>query len=196
MEMTMNAIPLETTFEAPEGNYAGELTSVFLADQESTDGLKQIFRFIFTVEVPSMSDKIVLVGKNLPPNSTKLRIFLERWLGREFVQPIAGKTFDFNTLIGLKADIMILHIHNPGYEKPYRNLAGAYPPGTLPLAETFNPQSRVVSQSEKPRTVPRNISIMPFAAPYGGRDTAPFAEMMERVKRCQQEDLTRTTHNI
>jgi hypothetical protein len=132
MEMINTQIPPETTYESPAGNYSGSLMNVFTAAQESED---ETIRCVFKLDVASMADKIVLVGKNLPPNSAKLRVFLERWLGREFIRASAGKVIDLNNLIGRTADITVLHINNPGYSKPFCNLAGAYPPGTLTLTE-------------------------------------------------------------
>ena len=176
MKITMDSIPPETTFEAPEGNYFGELQSVFLTDQTTDGTTKQTIRFVFKLNIPSICDRSVLVGKNLEPSSTKLRQFLERWLGRQFLKSIAGTAFDFDDLIGTKADITVVHINNDGYDKPYRNLAGAYPVGTLELTEApekATTASNQLVETKKyvvPARLANHISVMPFAAPYGCKD--------------------------
>ena len=124
-----------TTFDAPQGIFAGKLVNVSTGEIETNDGPVDGPRFTFEIKVPSMRHKTVLAARTFAPSCTKLQRFLEKWQGREFMAKHAGKPFDPEVLIGQPAEVAIEHVHNSGHKKPYCNVKAAYPPDTQELCE-------------------------------------------------------------
>ena len=85
-------------FDVPEGNFAAELVNVGPYEQETATGVNDTIRFTFRVQVPGMEKQIVMAGKNIDPESSKLPRFLTKWLGKDFIST-AGDSFDPETLI-------------------------------------------------------------------------------------------------
>ena len=128
-------------FDVPEGNFAAELINVGPYEQETKDGITDLIRFVFRVQLPGKDNQTGLAGKNIDPESAKLQRFLTRWLGKEFISS-SGDTLDPETLVGKKAEVKIRHISNAGYSRPYCDVEGAYPLGTLNLTQSFKEEAQ------------------------------------------------------
>jgi len=128
-------LPINKSFDCPEGIHAAEFYEHRATSRMTQTGLESYIRLVFQVEDQSSETKIVLVGRNFIPTlhqGSDLRVMLDSWLGEDFLQTNAhsGK-FDFNTLNGRKADLVVKHIDNEGHSKPYVYLEGVFPPGSI-----------------------------------------------------------------
>jgi hypothetical protein len=135
MEIT---IPLERTFHCPEGTFKAVFKGARTQRRFKDERFEENIRLTFEVEVPSIRNKIVTVARNFPPSmaqGTQLRSMLESWLGREFFQENAGKKINLDDHIDKEAEIVVEHCRNEHFSNPYCNLAGIFPPGTMPLRE-------------------------------------------------------------
>jgi hypothetical protein len=96
-----------------------------------------MLKFIFEVEVPSIPDMTVIVIKKYPASTksrSPLKKTLEGWLGKEWLKQ-AGENFDTDDLVGEKADLVIKHIVNPGYDNPFVMLESIHPLGSINKGE-------------------------------------------------------------
>jgi hypothetical protein len=129
----------EVSFLCPTGLFDAVLAGVKPELDTSHYPPKQLIKFIFDVEVPTMPDKLVKVIKRVPysskPNSL-LRKMLKCWLGRELLKKI-GEQFSTEALLGQRAQLVIQHMHNEGYENPYVMVESILPPGTLTEANVL-----------------------------------------------------------
>ena len=128
-------IPIEKSFDCPEGIFSGTFVEHKLTTKPTETGLQDCARLVFQVDELSTDDKLVLVGKNFFPSlkkGSKLRQMLDFWLGAEFVpEHKQGNQLDFDLLNGRKADLVVKHIDNEGHPKPYVFLEGFFPPGSI-----------------------------------------------------------------
>lgn len=128
-------IPRATTFECPEGVYRAVLHEVREHTTLTKNAVEKKVRLIFEVKVSRPDRKLVLAGKNYSPSlaeGSELRNVIECWQGEEFLLT-AGTKLDLRTLVSCEADIMTRHCHSPNYAKPFVDVVGVAPPGTLTL---------------------------------------------------------------
>ena len=143
MIITIKSQSSKNTYDLPEGNFRATLAKVGPHTNHDEDGrISSSIRFTFEVDVPGMPNETAVAAKSLDPESPKLQKFLERWVGKDVLTQSANGSFDPETLEGTKADITIQHIKNPGYKKPFCNIVGAYPPGTLTLTTRFKEEAK------------------------------------------------------
>ena len=130
-------IPIEKSFDCPEGIFSGTFVEHKLTTKPTETGLQDCARLVFQVDELSTDDKLVLVGKNFFPSlkkGSKLRQMLDFWLGAEFVPTHKqGNQLDFDLLNGRKADLVVKHIDNKEYLKPYVQLESVYPANSITL---------------------------------------------------------------
>jgi hypothetical protein len=127
-------IPKRRSFDCPEGPVRGSLEDVFELSTTSKRGEEQI-RQVWVIEWPVVKNVQYIVGKNYRTdlvNSPELVDDLRSLLGAEIdeLQDEHGQ-FKLRMLVGRKADLMVAHIHNDKYEKPFVYVKGIYRPGTL-----------------------------------------------------------------
>ena len=130
-------LPFEAdkTFNCPPGNHRATLYEVREQQKATKDGTDVFIRFVFRMDDVCSESKEVVTGKNFVPTLSQggdLRLMLEIWLGEKFVEE-QHKTGNWNlkTLEGQKADLVIRHIKNRGYKKPFVNIEQILAPGTL-----------------------------------------------------------------
>ena len=131
-------IPMENTFNLKEGQYRGRLNTISRKPNFSGDGAGEQIRFLFRMNIPSITSKVPMAGRNFSLNlrsGSELRRFLESWLGRKFFEANCGKTLDLESLIGREADLVLIHFQQVGYDKPMVFIQSAAPAGTLALTE-------------------------------------------------------------
>lgn len=132
-------IPRKTTFEVPEGCHRAILRDLIKVEDKIKGCTDQV-RFVWEIE--KLNDKRLqyLAGKNYCTdcgNSSVLLGDLGVWLGEELSNlGDAQGDVELDQLKGRPADILIEHIHNPNYQKPFANVKGVYPPGTLQASGT------------------------------------------------------------
>jgi hypothetical protein len=132
-------IPPEKTFDLPAGNYKATLSQIKSITKQSKRGPQEWVRLIFEVQVPSLTNQIPCAGRNFLLDLKKgsdLRNFLEGWLSAEFFTKLSGSVFDFDTLLGKEADLVLTHFQTGDYDKPHVNVANAFPPGSLETEKT------------------------------------------------------------
>src|SRR5436305_14766514 len=88
-------VPEETTFECPEGIYLSKLAEVRWTETLAKDrtGIKPLIRWLYQLDIPRVRNRIVMAGKNFPPSvepHSPLRVFLDTWLGPEFIEMRLG----------------------------------------------------------------------------------------------------------
>ncbi len=172
----------KTSFNCPEGNFRG--TFLELKPVDGCDANQPEVRLLFEMTIPSMPEAKILTRKDFSPDlasGSKLRRFLEQWLGSELFKDV--EEIEFDDLAGFEADLTIVHYHNEGHANPYCDIRAAYPAGTLTLTE--QPIQPPKPQQQQTRTssssLCRSVSIAPFAAPFG--NPVPFAQMVEQAAR-------------
>lgn len=133
MLIKLHAPAPKTTFDCPAGAFSAELVNAGPYDQETANGTRQVVRFTFKVAVPGDPNTVYMAARNFELNCSKLQGFLKKWLGSDFVATCSDSELDLKSLTGKKAEIKIDHIQNVGYKRPYCNIVGAHPPGTLTL---------------------------------------------------------------
>ena len=133
----------ESTYDLPEGNFRAILANVATyTDHNEDEKPVEIIRFTFELEVPGMRNQKALAAKSFDSENPKLQRFVERWIGKAELTQSANGSFDPETLEGIKADITIQHIKNPGFKKPFCNIVGAYPLGTLTLTTRLKEEAK------------------------------------------------------
>jgi hypothetical protein len=110
----------EVEWNCPEGCFSGKLIAIkpVLDPDQLT---KQVFKFIFEVQVPEMPDKSVRAIKKLTYSNGSKSMFrktLVDWLGKEYVSML-GTRFNTDVLLNKPADLVTRHIHNDGYDNPF-----------------------------------------------------------------------------
>ena len=131
-------IPMDNTFNLPEGQYRGRLVTISRRPNLSGDAAGEQVRFLFEMDIPSITRNIPMAGRNFALNlrgGSELRRFLESWLGRRFFEANCGKTFELESLVGREADLVLIHFQQVGYNKPMVFIQSAAPAGTLALTE-------------------------------------------------------------
>ena len=106
--------------------------------KQTKRGPQEWVRLVFEVKIDSMANQIPMAGRNLLLDlnaGSELRNFLEIWLGSDFFEAKSNQDLDFDTLIGMKADITLSHYHGDSYEKPLVKIDNAFPAGSLKLSE-------------------------------------------------------------
>jgi hypothetical protein len=130
-------IPIEKSFDCPEGIFSGTFVEHRLTSKATQTSQQNFARLVFQVEEQSTDDKLVLVAKNFVPSLKKgsnLRQMLDFWLGEEFVEAHKqDNQLDFDPLNGRKADLVVKHIVNKEYLKPYVQLESVYPANSITL---------------------------------------------------------------
>jgi hypothetical protein len=123
-------VPKEETFVVPEGCHNATLVDVREVEDKSKKNSSVKLRLIFEV-YPDGGDPNTryLAGKNFERKLTKdseLRQRMEEWQGDDVLKE--QRKFDCNTLKGKPARILICHIRNHEFERPFCNIAKILPP--------------------------------------------------------------------
>lgn len=130
-------IPLDETYDLPQGRYRARLVKVRPETKLSHRGPTHLIRLLFEVQIPSLKNRIPMAGRNFTLDlrrQSDLRGFLEAWKGAElFVD--GADSFDFEQLVGGEADIVLRHITNANHPRPYVLVESIHPPGTKRLTE-------------------------------------------------------------
>lgn len=110
------------TFDLPEGVFRATLRAVVPQIKHTHRGAVDYKRFLFEVDVPSLSKThLPMAGCNFPVSGkrhSEIRCFLENWLGRGFFDQTPCDTFDLDSLIGRECELTLKHHQNPNYDKP------------------------------------------------------------------------------
>ena len=130
MEIT---IPKKTTFDVPEGAYSAILEDVI--DNTQVANCEDGIRFRWRITDPTNKRFEYFAGKNYcadPENCRELIDDLNSWLGDSLHNYMGenGK-LDLMKLKKLTADIVVTHIYNGKFEKPYAYVKAVHPPGTI-----------------------------------------------------------------
>ena len=120
----------QKSFLLPEGYFSGFMTH-FSKDRDKKGSSQLVLNF----EITSYREKHTLFlarsiyrDQDLP----KLIDHLEGWQGADFAQKCRAEGgLDFNTLVGCKADLEILHKENPNHKERLRVIHQIYPFQTL-----------------------------------------------------------------
>lgn len=131
-------IPCLKEFNLPEGNFRGKLLSVQKKYKQKQKSVEKQIRFVFEVAVPSIKGKIPVAGRTFQETMSQdgdLYGFLAQWLGRGFFKERSGTAFDLERLVGMEADLHLIHFANEQYENPLVFISSAHPPGMLSLNE-------------------------------------------------------------
>src|SRR4051812_21724810 len=108
-------------------------------------GVGRPTRSFGTSTLDSIGDFARKFSEKLAPCETQaslLRIYLETWLGPEVFKENAGGQFDLQSLVGRPAEVVLVHICNESHPKPFVDIQGIYPPGTLTLTYTGSGDQR------------------------------------------------------
>jgi len=127
-------IPKAPSYNAPEGIYRAVLTEVIELQGKLCNCTKEV-RLKWKLIYPEHKRVEYFVGKNYcadDTNCTELVEDLRSWFGSAF-DSIGGDDgkIDLEELIGQEADIVVSHIRNTKYEKPFVRVKAIHPPGTL-----------------------------------------------------------------
>ena len=133
-------IPLDETYDLPEGRYRARLVKVRPHTKQSSRGSTNVVRLLFEVDVPSLRNKTAMAGRNFNLDlrrQTDLRGFLEAWRGAELFAT-SDEQLDLEQLVDAPAEVVLRHIKNPSHQRPYVLVESIHPPGALWLtgAET------------------------------------------------------------
>lgn len=130
-------IPLDETYDLPQGRYRARLVKVRPETKLSHRGPTHLIRLLFEVQIPSLKNRIPMAGRNFPfdlGRKSDLRGFLEAWKGAELFANGAD-CFDFEALVCGEADIVLRHVTNANHRRPYVLVESIHPPGTKRLTE-------------------------------------------------------------
>ena len=144
-------IPVDDTYDLPEGRYRAVLTSARTLLKTTTNRPVQQVRLLFAVQIPSLKNKNAMAGRSFNfdlSRRSELRCFVESWLGADFFSH--NTTVDFEQLVGRSADIALIHRHNDGYDRPYVFIEAIHPAGSLKLTE----QPAALQTPQPPAPIP------------------------------------------
>ena len=123
-------IPLEISFNVPEGNYRAKLYSV---RPTKGDGI----RIVFNNLRPLTGYKDFMAGKDYKAkDGKKLAEDFASWLGDDFTVLLTKNrrsigALDLEQFIGQEADIEVEHFDNRSHAGPYRFIKSINPPRKL-----------------------------------------------------------------
>lgn len=129
-------IAREKSFDVPAGKYRATLKEVIqLENRRTKKGWQNQVRLLFELHVPGQAHFEYMAGKNYEPSlatGSELRKDLVSWRGCEFTkeEPAAGAV-NLQNMIGKEADLLIRHVKNVGFEKPYVHIKSIQPAGKL-----------------------------------------------------------------
>lgn len=126
-------IPLDETYDLPEGRFKARLVKVRPHTKQSSRGSANIVRLLFEVDVPSLRNKTAMAGRNFNLDlrrQSDLRGFLEAWRGAELFAT-SDEQLDLEQLVDAPAEVVLRHIKNPSHQRPYVLVESIYPPGAL-----------------------------------------------------------------
>jgi hypothetical protein len=120
-------------FDCPEGKYRAILETVGEPKKRIKKPCEKQVRLMYRVK--TKSGKEHLVGRTFCADlsyGSELYTFLESWLNGKF-DPFLddGGQVDLNLLAGKRADLLIQHHDDPGFDKPFVKITAIFPEGTL-----------------------------------------------------------------
>ena len=123
----------DDTFNCPEGKFKGVLERVAEPKKRINKPCQLQVRFLFRVK--TQAGKEHLVGRTFCADlsfGSELYNFLDSWLDGKF-EPFldANGEVDLNLLLGREAGLVIEHRGDGNHLKPFSNIAGIFPVGTL-----------------------------------------------------------------
>lgn len=129
-------IPVETSFDVPEGRYRAKLQEVAkLENRQTRNGRSDLLRLIFELQSPPRARVQYLAGKNYElslSRRSELRKDLKSWRGFDLTEEEVNRgKIDLESMVGQMADVRICHIQNPGYTRPYVCIKSIHPAGTF-----------------------------------------------------------------
>jgi hypothetical protein len=136
--MIESTIPREVTWDLPEGNYPAKLIRMKKEIKQSRQGPKEMVKFYFEVDVPSLPHLNCMAGRrfenSLNPGSD-LRNWLEGLLGRQYFLNRSGQKIDLEALIETECEVALEHFFGRDYDTPHVTVARVVMPGNLKLTE-------------------------------------------------------------
>ena len=130
-------IPLDETYDLPEGRYRARLVKVRPHTKQTSRGSTQLVRMLFEVDIPSLRNKTAMAGRNFTLDlrrQSDLRGFLEAWRGVELFAT-SDEQLDLEQLVNEPAEVVLRHIKNPSHPRPYVLVESIHPPGSLWLSD-------------------------------------------------------------
>jgi hypothetical protein len=124
-------IPLEVTFELPEGRYQASISSLKPYTKPSGRGPQNWIRILFDVHIPGLSERMeTRAGRNfkldLNPGS-EFRNWLTGLLGKEYFKERSGQQISLDSLLNSECEVELKHFYGPGYEQPLVVVASIRP---------------------------------------------------------------------
>ncbi len=121
-------IPKEQCWIIPQGRHPATCIESKVCDQKYKKKIESCLRLMFEIHIDD-SRNVQYVAKRLfPPvlnEGGPLRETLTNWLGRDWM--ISHRVFNPDMLIGLDAEVDIVHIENPGYDDPFIHIGNVHP---------------------------------------------------------------------
>ena len=142
--MNQNEVPIpkEHNFHIAEGQYRARIHKVIRTARQNSRGSVEYLRIMFEVlNVPGKDNFLNLAKAEFKLNmehGSDLRNVIGRIVGREAMSALSGKTFDFDMLLGMEAEVEISHIitdKSENYDFPFVIVSDIQRPGTMNLPE-------------------------------------------------------------
>ena len=135
-------LPKVQCWNCPEGNYPATCVGVREVTEVKNGKPVHLVQLVFEIDVGE-DDNVRYLAKRryeLPVKAgSKLLDDLTGWLGEAFLRN--HREFDPATLKGRQADLVLVHIHNEGYEKPWVHIESIHAAGSLVQMEESPPPS-------------------------------------------------------
>ncbi len=124
---------LDDIFDCPEGKYRAVLERVGEPKKRMNRPCQVQVRLVYRVKTPTQKEH--LIGRTFCADlgyGSELYHFLESWLDGQFDALLdENGELDLNLLVGKEADVLVTHKDGGTHKKPFVNIAGIFPPGTL-----------------------------------------------------------------
>lgn len=149
--MTENEFDRSASWNVPEGEYEGTFYEAGEYVQYGRESDKDCFRLVFHVNYEGdgyfdyRAQKRYSIEDGNPPDLSR---DLERWLGKEFFEQ--HPSLQWSDLVGMKARLVIKHVHNPNYSKPYVTIHKI-----LPVRKTKKVRGPILPRIDLEKTNPR-----------------------------------------
>jgi hypothetical protein len=156
--MNQNEVPIpkEHNFHIDEGQYRARIHKVIRTARQNSRGSVEYLRIMFEVlNVPGKDNFLNLAKAEFKLNmehGSDLRNVIGRIVGREGMAALSGKTFDFDKLMDMEAEVEISHIitdKSENYDFPFVIVSDVQRPGTMKLPEPKpQPEPKPVKETE------------------------------------------------
>jgi hypothetical protein len=140
-------MPREHNYRIEEGRYAARIYKIIRTQRPNCRDCGDALRIMFVLEVAGKEKLLNLAKAEFPLNlehGSELRRVLTYLLGKEALASMSGGEFDFESLVGMPADVEIEHIRtskSDQYDFPFVNVCDIQPAGTLVAVKpAINPE--------------------------------------------------------